>query len=171
EDLGRLGNLSLDHVCSSFLKLKTVVCGDLCGLEWRRRQAEGIIHDSTVDCSPTSRHMRTSMPSDQPMTRRKIEASFPRRPTAVAAIVRFCGLTILPRTPPELLAATSRSGLSPASCAAVCCSVANRAFAEVSEPVTAVPSQPRIGERKAKKAPVPAIQVPIVMVCPDRFIT
>ena len=41
----------------------------------------------------------------------------------------------------------------------------------LSEPVTAVPSQPRIGERKAKNAPVAAIQVPIVRVWPDRFMT
>ena len=115
--------------------------------------------------------MATSIPNDQPMTRRRIEDSLPRSPTAVAAMVRFCGLTILPRTPPELLAPTSSSGLSPASCAAVCCRVANSAFAEVSDPVTAVPSQPRIGERKAKKAPVPAIQVPMVIVWPERFMT
>src|SRR5699024_4126945 len=136
-----------------------------------RRQAEGTIKDRTVDGSPTTRHITKSIPRHHQMTRRKLDAALPRRPTADAAIVRFCGLIILPPTPPELLAPTSSSGLRPASCAAVCCSVANRALAEVSEPVTAVPSQPRIGERKAKKAPVPAIQVPIVMVCPDRFMT
>ena len=59
----------------------------------------------------------------------------------------------------------------PMFCAAVCCSVANRALAEVSEPVTAVPIQPRIGARNAKIAPVPAIQVPMLIVWPDRFIT
>ena len=31
-------------------------------------------------------------------------------PTAVAAIVRFCGLIILPTTPPVVLAATTESG-------------------------------------------------------------
>ena len=92
-------------------------------------------------------------------------------PTAVAAIVRFCGLIILPTTPPEVLAATSRVGSRPAFCPAVCCRVANSALAEVSEPVTAVPSQPRIGERKAKNAPVAAIQVPMVSVWPERFMT
>ena len=54
---------------------------------------------------------------------------------------------------------------------AACCRVPNNALAEVSEPVTAVPIQPRIGEKKANATPVPAIQVPIVMVWPDRFIT
>src|SRR3712207_6750270 len=94
--------------------------------------------------------------------------SRPTMPTAVAAIVRFCGLIILPTTPPEVLAATRSVGSSPAFCAAVCCSVAKRALAEVSDPVTAVPSQPRMGERKANAAPVPAIQVPMVIVWPDR---
>ncbi len=97
--------------------------------------------------------------------------SRPTTPTAVAAIVRFCGLIILPTTPPEVLAATSRVGSIPAFCAAVCCRVANSALADVSDPVTAVPSQPRIGERNAKNAPVAAIQVPIVVVWPDRFMT
>ena len=97
--------------------------------------------------------------------------SFPARPTAAAAMVRFCGLIILPTTPPEVLAATIRFGSRPAFSAALCCRVAKSALALVSEPVTAVPSHPRIGERKAKAAPVPAIQPPMVWVCPDRFIT
>jgi hypothetical protein len=54
---------------------------------------------------------------------------------------------------------------------AACCRVANSALAEVSEPVTAVSIQPSIGDRNANSAPVPAIQVPIVIVWPDRFIT
>ena len=95
---------------------------------------------------------------------RNRSASRPTMPTAVAAIVRFCGLIILPTTPPEVFAATSRVGSIPASLAAVCCRVANSALAEVSEPVTAVPSQPRMGDRNANAAPVPAIQVPIVIV-------
>ena len=87
---------------------------------------------------------------------------------AVAAMVRFCGLTILPTTPPEVLAATSNVGSRPALVAAACC---NNALALVSDPVTAVPSQPSTGERNAKKAPAPAIHVPMVMVWPDWFIT
>ena len=74
----------------------------------------------------------------------------------MAAMVRFCGLIILPTTPPEVFAATSRVGSIPACWPADCCRVANRALALVSEPVTAVPTQPRIGDRKAKNAPVPA---------------
>ena len=41
----------------------------------------------------------------------------------------------------------------------------------MSEPVTAVPSQPMIGDRNARTPPAPAIQLPIVSVCADRFIT
>src|SRR5699024_3811276 len=70
-----------------------------------RCQAEGTIQDRTVDWSPTSRHITTSIPSDLQMTRGKIDASLPSRPTAVAASVRICGLIILPTTPPALLAA------------------------------------------------------------------
>ena len=79
-------------------------------------------------------------------------------------MARFWGEIIFPRTPPELLAAASSSGSSPALVAAVTWSVPNRALAEVSDPVTATPSQPRIGERNANAPPAPATQAPIVMV-------
>src|SRR5699024_3429966 len=128
EDLGRLGDLPLDHGVSLLtIAMGLGGCGvwvgvgSVWGLERcvgaGRCQAEGTIQDRTVDWSPTSRHITTSIPSDHQMTRRKIDASLPSRPTAVAAIVRFCGLIILPTTPPELLAPTSSSGLRPASCA------------------------------------------------------
>ena len=41
----------------------------------------------------------------------------------------------------------------------------------MSDPVTAVPNQPIIGDRKAKNPPAPAAQVPSVIVWPDMFIT
>lgn len=110
-------------------------------------------------------------PTLQGRTLRRMADSWPTRPTAVAAIVRFCGLIILPTTPPEVLAATSRVGSIPACSAALCCRVAKSALALVSEPVTAVPSQPSRGLRKAKALPVPAIQAPMVIVCPERFMT
>jgi hypothetical protein len=47
--------------------------------------------------------------------------------------------------------------------AAVCWSVAKSALALVSDPVTAVPIQPRSGDRKAKAAPAPAIHLPMVI--------
>ena len=75
----------------------------------------------------------------------------------MAAIVRFCGLIILPTTPPDVLAATSSVGSIPAFVAAVCWSVAKSALALVSDPVTAVPIQPSSGDRKANATPAPAI--------------
>ena len=92
-------------------------------------------------------------------------------PTAVAAIARDCGEIILPTTPPEVLAATSRAGSAPMFVAAVCCRVENSAFAEVSEPVTAVPSQPSTGDRNTKAAPRPATHVPMATVWPEKFMT
>ncbi len=133
---------------------------------------QGSIQDRMgVDCSPTRRQRKASSPRLQGIARRKMSDSLPTRPTAVAAIARFCGLIILPTTPPEVLAATSSVSSMPMLLAAVCCSVANSALAEVSEPVTAVPIQPRIGDRKANAAPAPAIQVPMVMVRPEAFMT
>ena len=92
-------------------------------------------------------------------------------PTAAAAIARFCGLIILPSTPPEELAAASSTGSSPARAAVCTCRAPNSAFDEVSEPVTATPIQPRIGDRKAKNPPARARNAPRLAVCPDRFIT
>src|SRR3954467_7581628 len=86
-------------------------------------------------------------------------------------MARFWGETILPSTPPEELAAASRLGSRPARLAADTCSTPKSEFEDVSEPVTAVPSQPMIGEKKARIPPAPAIQLPIVSVCADRFMT
>ena len=60
---------------------------------------------------------------------------------------------------------------SPAPFAASTWRAPKSAFEDVSEPVIATPSQPMIGERKAKASPAPAIQRPIVVVMPLRFIT
>src|SRR5476649_2297616 len=103
--------------------------------------------------------MSARKPRLHPMTLRKMSPSLPERPTAAAAIARFCGEIILPSTPPEELAAAIRAGLSPTCLAAETCSAPNSEFEEVSEPVTATPSQPRIGERNANAAPAPATQV------------
>ena len=46
----------------------------------------------------------------------------------------------------------------------------NRAQAEVSEPVRNTPSQPMMGEKKAKKAPVPVKARPRVELMPEEFI-
>src|SRR5215470_15517018 len=107
----------------------------------------------------------------QPNTRRKMSPSLPVRPTAPAAMARFCGEIILPSTPPDELAAAISVVLRPALVPAATCSAPNSEFEDVSEPVTATPSQPRIGERTANAAPAPAIQLPRVAVWPLAFIT
>ena len=55
--------------------------------------------------------------------------------------------------------------------AASCWSTPNSEFDEVSEPVTATPSQPMTDEKSASTPPAPAIQLPIVSVCADWFMT
>ena len=86
-------------------------------------------------------------------TLRNRSPSWPAMPTAAAPIARFCGEIILPSTPPERVRrGEQRRVESPASFAAVTCSAPNSEFDDVSEPVTATPSQPMIGDRKAKDA-------------------
>ena len=109
------------------------------------------------------RRARTSAASStrlQPITLRKMSPSLPARPTAAAAMARFCGLIILPSTPPEEFEPAISTGSSPAWPAVCTWSAPNSAFDEVSEPVTATPSQPRIGDRIAKAPPAPASQAP-----------
>src|SRR5215210_6207761 len=107
----------------------------------------------------------------QPTTLRNRSPSWPAMPTAAAPIARFCGEIIFPSTPPELLAAARSVGVTPASFAAATCSPPKRAFDDVSDPVTDTPSQPIIGDRKAKNEPAPAAHRPSVIVWPDWFIT
>ena len=116
-------------------------------------------------------HIASVIATLQNRTRRKMSPSLPASATAAAPIARFWGEIILPSTPPELLAEASSTGERPASLAASTCSAPNSAFEEVSEPVIATPSQPMIGDRKAKNPPEPAIQRPSVVVMPVRFIT
>lgn len=108
---------------------------------------------------------------DHQMTERKIWDSLPSIPTELAAMASDCGEIILPTTPPEVLAAVMRWGSSPMFSAAVFCRLEKSALAEVSEPVTAVPSQPSTGEKNANAAPRPATAVPIASVWPEKFMT
>ena len=57
----------------------------------------------------------------------RISASVPGASTAVEAMARFCGETILPSPPPMVLAASRIFGSRPAPWAAVACRLANRA--------------------------------------------
>ena len=80
--------------------------------------------------------------------------SFPTKPTAAQAIAIDCGEIILPVTPPLVLAATSNTSGTPICCAVVACKAANKALADVSEPVKNTPIQPKNGEKNVKALPV-----------------
>ena len=83
----------------------------------------------------------------QPMALRKMSPSRPDMPTAAAAIARFCGEIILPRTPPEELAAAISAGCSPASFAAVTCRAPNSELDEVAAFLEKAPGALRLGGR------------------------
>jgi hypothetical protein len=53
----------------------------------------------------------------------------------------------------------------------VTCNEPNSAFEEVSDPVTATPSQPITGEKNASAPPTLAIVSPIAVVCAEAFMT
>src|SRR5919202_38060 len=76
-------------------------------------------------------------PMDHFRTRRRRSPSLPCRPVALVPTARFWGEIIFPRTPPEELAPTVRLGLSPIWWAVTFWRLANSAFEEVSEPVSA----------------------------------
>ena len=76
------------------------------------------------------------------------------------------GEIIFPRTPPEELAPTVKLGLRLSCWAVTFCRLANRAFEEVSEPVSATPSHPMMGAKNGNKTPVAAAARPRVKVMP-----
>src|SRR5262245_47759196 len=77
-----------------------------------------------------------------------------------------CASIILPMTPPELLDAAASTGETPSCCAVTCCKLPNSTLEDVSLPVSATPSQPRIGEKNGNKKPVLANASPIVASSP-----
>src|SRR5438094_9562600 len=75
--------------------------------------------------------------------------------TPAAPTDRFCGLIILPITPPDELVPAVRIGLTLCSCCAVCaCSGPNRVLDDVALTVRNTPSQPRQAEANGNKRPV-----------------
>ena len=101
------------------------------------------------------------------MTRRKISPSRPTAPTPAAPTERFCGLIILPMTPPELLVAAMRMGSRPATFAVVAWSGPKSVFDEVSLPVRKTPSMPMKAEKNGKRTPVSARARAIEDVMPE----
>src|SRR5207247_11300946 len=75
--------------------------------------------------------------------------------TPAAPTDRFCGLIILPITPPDELVPAVRIGLTLPNCCAGCaCSGPNSVFDDVSLPVRNTPSQPRNAATNGKTNPV-----------------
>ncbi len=112
-------------------------------------------------------HISTSRNRLQPMTLRNSSPSRPDMPTAAAAMARFCGLTILPSTPPEELAPAISTGSNPGLGRGLHLQRPEQRLDEVSDPVTATPIQPRIGEMIANRPPVSASQAPSEPVWPE----
>ena len=75
-------------------------------------------------------------------TYRKMSPSWPYHSVAVLATTMLCASIILPMTPPVLLAAAISMGETPTCCAEIFCRLPNRTLDEVSDPVSATPSQP-----------------------------
>src|SRR5215472_9955679 len=81
----------------------------------------------------------------------------PSLPTWLVAAVATqidCASTILPITPPALLAEVIKIGLSPNCSAVMRCKLPNSAFDDVSLPVSATPSHPRKVPKNGKNHPV-----------------
>src|SRR5439155_12949909 len=87
-------------------------------------------------------------------TYRKMSPSLPTWFVAEVATVMDCASTILPITPPALLAAHIRIGSSRSCWAVIRCRLPNSAFDEVSLPVSATPSQPRYVPKNGNSQPV-----------------
>src|SRR5512135_2046742 len=88
-------------------------------------------------------------------TKRRIEPSWPNQFVAVEATTIDCASIILPMTPPEELAAPIRIGDRPNCSEVMFCRLPNRMLDEVSEPVSATPSQPSKVPKNGYSTPVP----------------
>src|SRR5438132_10049350 len=87
-------------------------------------------------------------------TQRKMIPSLPTWFVADVATQMDCASTILPITPPAELAAHIRTGSRLSCCAVIRCRLPNKAFDEVSLPVSATPSQPKNVPKNGNSHPV-----------------
>src|SRR5438270_5111329 len=87
-------------------------------------------------------------------TKRKIMPSLPTWFVAAVATQIDCASTILPITPPALLAAVIRTGSRLSCVAVIFCKLPNKALDDVSLPVRATPSHPRKVPKNGKNHPV-----------------
>src|SRR5436853_2056510 len=104
------------------------------------------------------------------MVRRKLAPSAPTLLTPAAPTERFCGLIILPITPPDELVPAVRMGLTfPSCCAVWACRGPNRVLDEVSLPVRNTPSQPRNAATNGNTKPVLEKAIARLEVMPEKF--
>src|SRR2546430_708513 len=103
----------------------------------------GTICGRTYACAMASRPTRLVRTRLYRIVRRKMSPSAPTLLTPAAPTDRFCGLIILPMTPPEELVAAVRIGLRPCSFAVWACSGPDRVLDEGSLPVRETPRAPR----------------------------
>src|SRR5436309_494776 len=87
-------------------------------------------------------------------TYRRISPSCPYHPVAVLATTMLCASIILPMTPPVLLAAHINIGETLTCCAVIFCRLPNNTLDDVSDPVSATPSQPSSVPKKGYRCPV-----------------
>src|SRR2546422_11769404 len=92
--------------------------------------------------------------------------------TPAAPTDRFCGLIILPITPPDEFVPAVRIGLTLPNCCAVCaCSGPNKGLGEVSLPVRKTPSQPRNAATNGDMNPGFGSAIAQLAVKPQEFIS
>src|SRR5437762_6988773 len=96
--------------------------------------------------------------------------SCPYQSVAVDATTMLCASIILPMTPPELLEAAISTGESPSCSADTFCSPPNSTLEDVSEPVSATPSQPSLAPKKGYSQPACANARPSVESSPAPFV-
>src|SRR5260221_1034820 len=104
-------------------------------------------------------------------TKRKIMPSLPTWLVAAVATQIDCASTILPITPPALLAAVIRTGSRPSCWAVIFCKLPNNALDEVSLPVNATPSHPRKVPKNGKNQPVWVNASPKTASLPEYLVT
>src|ERR1700757_3693542 len=75
-------------------------------------------------------------------TNRRMDPSWPYQLVAVEATTMDWASIILPMTPPDELAAAIRMGDRPSCCEVIFCRLPNGIWGEVSDPVSATPTQP-----------------------------
>src|ERR1035441_2426484 len=111
--------------------------------------------------------MHTSRPTSTANRRlcirtfRNSRPSLPSCPVTAHAMTSDCAAIIFPMTPPALLAAPIRIGLSPSRLAVTTWKLPNSAFDPASVPLSATPSQPIIVPKNGNSRPVCDIAMPI----------